>query len=136
MSTATIPDLWPEFRVKAEPSPSAILRHQGEKLGEKTHNAVFGEVESAQNDPNLFGHALFISAPFFRVRQRVVEAWHNLDRYPAKVILLDEHGKRTREETADDAEKFIAVLKEMLAAPYIVRLIDSLIDQSRDLDDE
>ena len=137
-ATATIPDLWPsDFGVDAKQlSPSTILRQQGYKLGERTHDVVFGEVESAYDATNVFGHAFFITAPFIKVRQRAIEVWHNLDGYPATVILTDGTGRRIREEIVDSVEKFIKVLREMLATPHIVQLIGSLISQARDLDDE
>jgi hypothetical protein len=44
---ATIPDWWPaDLNVGKKLSPPTVLRQQGNILGERTHDVVFGEVES------------------------------------------------------------------------------------------
>jgi hypothetical protein len=137
-ATATIPDLWPEdFGVKdKQPLPSAILRQQGYRLGERTRDAVFGEVESTQESPGRFLHTLWLSAPYLKVRQYALLVRHGLEGYPAEVSLLDGNGHHLRKETAHSADEFMTYVREMLAAPHIVQLIGSLISQARDLDDE
>lgn len=137
-ATATIPDLWPEdFGVKdKQPLPSAILRQQGYRLGERTRDAVFGEVESTQESPGRFLHTLWLSAPYLKLRQYALLVRHGLEGYPADVSLLDSNGSLIREEKADDADHFMSIVRKMLAAPHIVQLIGSLISQARDLDDE
>jgi hypothetical protein len=136
-ATATIPDLWPtEFNVGPEPTPSTILRQQGYILGERTRDVVFGEVESRQESPGRFIHTLWLSAPYLKLRQYALIVRHGLEGYPADVTLLDAGGQHLRKETAVNAEQFMTVVREMLAAPHIVQLIGSLIAQARDLDDE
>ena len=135
---ATIPDLWPEdFGLKdKEPSPSAILRQQGYRLGQRTQDAVFGELESKQESPGRFLHTLWLSAPYLKLRQYAIYVRHGLDQYPVEVVLLNADGGHVRKETANNPEQFMSVVREMLAAPHIVQLIGSLISQARDLDDE
>ena len=138
MSTATLPDqdLWPPFHVSTEPSPLAILRQQGFKLGEKTRNAVFGEVRTAR-DGDKFRHTLHISAPFLETDEPVLWAEHGLERYPVEITLAGHHGPAASvvSKRAADMAEFVATVKALLAHPSVVRLVDSLLAQTRDVDD-
>ncbi len=139
MSAGTLPDqdLWPEFHVSTEPSPLAILRQQGFKLGERTRNAVFGEVRT-ERDGDRFRHTLQVSAPFLDTREPPLWAEHGLDRYPVDVTLAGHHGPAASvvSRKADDAAGFSTAVKELLAHPAVVKLVDSLLAQSRDLDED
>ncbi len=94
MSTATIPDLWPTDLepAAAEPTPVAILRQQGHLLGQRTGNAVYGEVESldardesAFRQPTTFAHTLFLISAYVGYSRPILKVHHDLDIYPATV---------------------------------------------------
>jgi hypothetical protein len=134
--TSTIPDLWPtDFKIGSDPSPATILRQQGYLLGERTRDVVYGEVVSGLESGTRFVHDLFLSAPYCKVRQRVLMVYHGLDGYPVTLVLLNSTGNEKR-STAANATEFIEALREMLASPQIVELVGSLISQARELDDE
>ena len=136
-ATATIPDLWPtDFQIGSEPSPSTILRQQGYILGERTHDVVYGEVESTMAGEGHFRHTFFISAPYCKVRQFALYVTHGLKPYPAQMIVVDANGRHLQEATASTAERFSDLLRTMLSSPQIVELVGSLIAQARELDDE
>ncbi len=136
MTTDTIPSLWPEFHVDTQPSPLSILRQQGFKLGEMTRNFVYGEVESKQKNPGGgFTHTLYIQAPFLKVRQYSIMLTHSIDQYPVQAVLLNAQGNHVQTENANSATELIAVLKQMFQAEHIVKLVSSLIAQSRDIED-
>ena len=135
VSTATIPDLWPEFRVSADPSPAAILRQQAMRLGERTRNAVFGEVETKHGVSSSFVHTLYICAPFLDVRQYAILIRHGIDRYPATAILLDAGGQHVQTREVETSGELLAALREMLQSPHIVQLVSSLISQSQDIEE-
>lgn len=136
-ATTTIPDLWPtDFNVGSEPSPSTILRQQGYILGERTGDVVYGEVESKLEGPGRFLHTLFLSSPFVKLRQYALIARHGLAPYPAEVTLLSANGEHLRHETATTHERFMSVMREMLASPHITQLVGSLIAQARQVDDD
>ncbi len=126
---AAIPDLWPtDFGADTEPSPSSILRQQGYKLGERTNQVVYGEVESRETDSGQFEHAMYLSAPYLKVKRGLVTVTHGIGLYPATVS----GGKGS--PVVHSATELSDRLKGIFASPYVVDLIRSLLAQTRDLD--
>jgi len=134
-ATAADVDLWPEdLEPKGEPSPSAILRQQGYRLGERTGDVVYGEVES-QYENGEFIHTMYVAASYLRVRKPVLQVRHNLALYPATFHFPGTNGEFGRGVfTANTVDEFREQLREQLRSSDIVWLIQSLIAQARDLD--
>lgn len=125
----TIPDLWPaDFGTDQEPSPASILRQQGYKLGERTNQIIYGEVESRETDSGQFEHAMYLSAPYLKVKKGLVTVTHPVALYPANV------SGATGSFVVRSATELSDRLKAGFASPYVVDLIRSLLAQARDLD--
>lgn len=134
-ATATELDLWPaDLEPKGEPSPSAILRQQGYRLGERTGDVIYGEVESIYENGE-FRHTLVLIASYLKLRRRLVEVKHKLEPYPAEVWALDTKGDPLWPRTVHDAQQLREFLKDLVFSnPDTVHLIQSLLAQTRDLD--
>jgi len=127
---AAIPDLWPtDFGADTEPSPSSILRQQGYKLGERTNQVVYGEVESLASVNGWFEHTMYLAAPYLKARQRIVTVTHQTQLYPARVS-----AEPVGNFEVHTASELTTRLKVIFASPQIVDLIRSLLAQARDLD--
>ncbi len=136
-NVATIPDLWPtKFGTENEISPATILRQQGYILGERTDDAVYGEVESRREKSGKFLHIFYISSPLVKVREQVVWCRHGLDSYPADLTSQSGNAQNgtSTSLTVKDPSEFMEKLREMLATPSIVQLIASLVSQARDME--
>jgi hypothetical protein len=134
-ATATIPNLWPEsFDTVKQPSPAAILRQQGDYLGQKTNHYVYGEVTTTRHNPQELFHHFRIRAPRLDVEQVAVFVKHDFSMYPAELCLLDVDGQQLRSVTARNSDEFIAQLRTYLSAPHWKAFIESLIAQVDELD--
>ena len=92
MPTALAPDLWPTDLLSPPlaPTPIAVLKQQGKALGARTHNFVYGEVETEPNPQGTtFAHKLVLVAPFIRYRRPLLYVNHGLHPYPATVVETD-----------------------------------------------
>lgn len=137
MSATTEPDLWPvDLEPKGEPSPSAILRQQGYRLGERTKDVVYGEVDSRYED-GKFTHTMYLSAPYLKLRRPVVVVEHEVSSYPANAALTSADGGRTGQRAdIKDAADLRDILRRFFQQHDVVDLIRSLLAQARDLDHE
>ena len=111
MPTALIPDLWPSDLLPppTTPTPIAILKQQGEALGARTHNFVFGEVETEPNpEGTAFTHKLMLAAPFIRYRKPMLYVHHGLQPFPAEVyegqLTLLENQQQWRRKVNNEGE--------------------------------
>ena len=148
MSTATLNDLWPDDLEPSvtDPTPAAILRRQGRLLGQKTGNAVYGEVRSTQvgegstdlGRPNEFMHGFVLTSGYLRYAREILFVRHGLQPYPAEFVALKPDGSRNRIQsvTVIDAKQLEAVLRETFARDEVKEVIRSLIVQSREADEE
>lgn len=138
----TLPDLWPADIVRPrQTAPAAILRHQGDVLGQKTQNFVVREVRSSGNDGGtVFTHQFFVSAPLLDVRVPICLVEHGREFYPAKVVAFDTAennlGRHRAEYTAAGADEFAQALRTILSQDDVKQLVQALADQCRDLTDE
>ncbi len=133
-ATATGLDLWPQdLEPKGQPSPSAILRQQGYRLGERTDQVVYGEVESLHENRE-FRHTLVLTASYLKLRQPIVAVKHKLSPYPADVWSMNDRGDTVEARQVRDAEQLREFLREVFKYPTTIDLIQSLLAQTRDLD--
>ena len=146
MTTAVIPDLWPVdlARASAEPAPAVILRQQGHLLGQRTGNFVYGEVISEQDGggvaevrPNEFLHSFYIASAYLKYRRRIAFVRHALDPYPATFVELavDNSGANLRTAPVHNSTELANELRTTFARDEVRRVIQSLVAQTRDLDD-
>lgn len=136
-ATPSDADLWPDdLEPKGEPSPASILRQQGYRLGARTEQVVYGEVESRYTD-GKFTHTMYLSAPYLKLRQPIVVVEHDIPNYPANAALTFADGRRAVQvgdrRSAVDLKH---TLRDFFKSPDVVLLIQSLLAQARDLDDE
>lgn len=146
-AVATARDLWPDDLVPLtpEPTPAAILRHQGQLLGQKTGNAVYGEVRSEQDGqgpseirPNKFTHTFLLTSGYLRYSRPILYVQHDLTTYPADVIAVKPDGTGTRIRTVrvETAKELEASLRDIFALVEVKEIIRSLVAQAQDIDDE
>jgi hypothetical protein len=140
-ATAITPDadLWPDdLKPTGEPSPSAILRQQGYRLGERTDQVVYGEVDSKlEND--LLRHTMSLSSSYLKLSRPllVVETRLVPSPYPAQVWAVDDRGDPLPglSRSVQNARQLRDFLKEVFRFPKTVELIRALLAQAQDLDD-
>jgi hypothetical protein len=135
MTTESIPDLWPELHIPSEFPPVVILRHQGHKLGERTGNTLYGQVRSHEVERNYFRHEFELVAPFLGFRRRILSLSHPLAYYPATIELLGSQDDVLQTQSVVSADELVSTLRTMLQHPTVVNLVQSLIVQSRDLEE-
>ena len=147
MSLATIPDLWP---IALEPTdkqlaPVAILRQQGHHLGQRTGNAVYGEVESWADsvpDTNVpstsrFHHKLTLVSAYLGYRRDVVAISHLESLYPVTAASLDLRstaGLEVGSEILNTPEELVEFLRTAFSREEVLRSIQVILSQTRDLD--
>jgi hypothetical protein len=145
-AVATARDLWPDdlTPLTPEPTPAAILRQQGQLLGQKTGNAVYGEVRSEQDGngpsevrPNKFTHSFQLTSGYLRFSRPILYVKHDLQSYPADVIVVtpDGSGKPIRNVTVRTAKELEATLREAFSLDEVKEIIRSLVAQSQDVDE-
>lgn len=144
MSTATITDLWPDDLdpiATAEPTPVAILRHQGQLLGQRTGNAVYGEVRSEQvgsgpseTRPNEFIHTFVLTSGYVRYARALLFVRHGLKPYPATFVAFKTDGSGEHQMTSRivGVKDLETALKETFARDDVKEVIRSLRLQSQD----
>ncbi|HUR54352.1 MAG TPA: hypothetical protein VMZ71_09485, partial [Gemmataceae bacterium] len=137
------PDLWPSDLVgEATLTPVAILRRQGEALGGRTSNFVYGEVESRPVASGAgFEHTLVLIAPFLRFRFPLVNVSHGIALYPVQVAETDltkptAPGSRYWSESASTEAELRAVLQKFFEQERVKTVIRSLILQSNEPDSQ
>jgi hypothetical protein len=142
MSTATIPDLWPTDLdpSDSEPPPAAILRQQGQLLGQRTGNVVYGEVESQSNtgqSGDEFNHYFYLNCAYLGYRRLLLSVRHGLAPYPAQFFskTLPE-SRDASEHRISSSDGLVDALRDTFAREDVVKVIRSLRTQMRDLDDE
>lgn len=136
-ATAAEPDLWPaDLEPKGEPAPAAILRQQGYRLGKRTRDALYGEVESQHVDGKL-RHTMFLTASGMKLRRPLVFVEHPIlpHPYPARVSSLSPDFTTLEERYVGDASELRGFLKEIFQHPLTVELIRALLANDRDLDE-
>ena len=134
----TIPDLWPDdLNGDAARTPIAILRRQGEALGTRTQNFVYGEVESRPFDNGKqFEHVLVIQAPFLRFRFPLLRITHGLALFPTKVAETDLTKDQTSaywNVTVNTEAELIEAIRTFFNLNSVKTLIRSLISQSTEI---
>ena len=143
MSTTTIPDLWPsDLSGPPTLTPVAILRRQGEALGARTRNFVYGEVETRPiKNGTSFEHQFMVAAPFLRFRYPLFRVTHGITPFPAVFAesdLAKSQGPAGVEWVAEvnNEEEFQSKLQEFLNRERVKAAIRSLIAQSGDIETE
>ncbi len=147
MSTvATARDLWPDdlAPLTPEPTPAAILRQQGRLLGQKTGNAVYGEVRSEQDGngpsevrPNKFTHSFQLTSGYLRYSRPILYVQHGLQPYPADVISVkpDGSGNHILKVSVQTAKELESRLREAFALDEVKEIIRSLVAQAQDVEE-
>jgi len=136
MTTVTVPDLWPRNLSDSatEPSPVAILRQQGYKLGEHTDEVVFGEIVSEFIRPDHYNHEFFLVSPPFKVRHRLFNVHHKVGNYPCDIKLYFNDKVLDQKTDLQDSSQFMHALQELLANELVVSLVQSLNSQFQEID--
>ena len=136
MPTA-IPDLWPpDVFVPAAVTPIAILRQQGESLGDHTHNFVHGEVETTSDDEGKrFTHTLYLVAPFLRYRKPLLRVTGGLQPYPATAVETDltKHGDRYWSAQAITELELQERIREFFNQDRVKEVLRAVINMSNDV---
>jgi len=137
-------DLWPEEIKAAEIlTPVAIVRQQGEILGERTRNLLLGKVrETRVSVRSAFSYSFNIVAPTMSYEYELFEFEYGLDLYPVIVKVEEEigldvlRGKRSgsiagplRVIEAASEDEFLDLLKAILNARKTRKLISTLLAQ-------
>src|SRR5690349_3818268 len=98
-------DLWPsDFGESPLMTPVAILRTQGNLLGEKTSNIVVGRVSTfaSSSDPHGFRHILYLFCAPLAYQAELVTVDHGIELYPVTI-----HATGSKDEiVASDPETF------------------------------
>lgn len=124
--TATLQNLWPtDFGKEEQLAPVAILRQQGNALGERTQNIVVGRVTTAGN-PTGFRHHFILYCPPLAYQIAILDVEHSLDFYPAKITLVGQPGV-----AANNPEEFAKRLEEAFASEQVKKVVRSLLAQSK-----
>ncbi len=140
-------NLWPEFGNESVITPAYILKEQAAKLGERTGNIVLARVStkpfdfSRQSQVPLkrdgFKHDFYIVAPVLGdYSYRLFSAYHELiDVFP---VYINSHKEKPVEVLylsdyveANNQQEFIAELKNIFADPKTVKIIQTLLAQSK-----
>lgn len=144
MSPTALTDLWPDDLdpvATAEPTPVAVLRLQGQLLGKRTGNAVYGEVRSEQvgsgpseKRPNEFMHTFLLTSGYVRYTRALLFVRHGLSPYPASFVALKTDGSGDHYMTSKIAtvKELETALKETFGRDDVKDLIRALRLQSQD----
>jgi hypothetical protein len=146
MNTDTLPDLWPD---DLDPpadiaTPATILRAQGEALGRRTGNVVYGEVESEQDGtgpshtrPNRFVHRFHLVSGYLNFSRQLLYVTHGVNPYPAGVITVSptEDGTQLHKYSVTTPTELENVLRMTFARDEVKELIRSLRAQALDPDE-
>lgn len=140
MPTAPAPDLWPSdlFTAPAPPTPIAVLKQQGKALGARTHNFVFGEVETQPDtEGTSFVHSLMLVAPFLRYRKPMLAVEHGTQPYPATVTETDLTRHPATGEywshTVNNVQELQERLREFFDIPRTKEILRTVFNLSNDV---
>ncbi|GAB3963888.1 hypothetical protein GCM10028806_00560 [Spirosoma terrae] len=126
-------NLWPDFAIEKTKSPKAILKEQAGYLMEKTNNVLSAEIETSQSDGKII-HRFYIVAPAMdNYRYQIFTVTHGVIYYPVAVEWESptSHWPIVEiEQTAQNEEEFIRILKEVFNNGETIRIISSLLSQS------
>jgi hypothetical protein len=125
-------DLWPpEFGNVKEKTPVAILREQGQALGERMKNIVVGRVETraAGEKEQKLQHLFYVYCAPLSFRTLLLYVIHDIGLYPVEIFVTDEERPPLH---AKDAEEFAARLKEIFAREKTKKLVASLYAQGNE----
>jgi len=102
------------------------MREQASLLGTKTRNVVEAEVETRTfPDDRMFCHNFVLVAPALgNYRYTLFQARHGMELYPVEFNFEGE------QRTAKDEERFVELLRSILANERTLRVIDALLSQS------
>ncbi len=140
--TNTIPDLWPPaVFTPAVATPIAILRRQGEALGEHTQNFVFGEVvtlpETHSADQVMgFNHFFKLVAPLIRYEQALLKVAHKLQPYPATLVetgIPKPANQQDWSKRVNNEQELQDALREFFAQPRVIEIVQAVINLSNDV---
>jgi hypothetical protein len=120
-------DLWPEkFADLPVVTPVAILKAQGQILGQKTANVVLGRVYTQRAEANNFRHVFHLYCPPLGYETELLQAVHGIKLYPVRVTATTSG----IDATAINAEEFSQVLSRVFASGNTRDTIESLLAQS------
>jgi hypothetical protein len=123
-----MPDLWPaEFGVLEVVPPVAILREQAQLLASKTNGLVHGNVNGFGSG-NIIQFNFDLFAPALNYTFRLFTIEHGVDPYPVKIMAGELFSQPL---VAADPEQFAEMLKNVLASDKVLKVIRSLITQSK-----
>jgi hypothetical protein len=122
-----INSLWPtDFGEVAVLTPVAILRQQGEALGQQTQNIVVGRVETT-GDGQFFYQNFYLYCSPLGYQTHLLQVRHGIDLYPAEIIVTGEGSP----VTVASSDELKTKLKEVFAHERTKKTIASLIAQSK-----
>ncbi len=129
MSLATL-DLWPShFGASTQMPPVAILRSQAALLATKTEGLVEAFVQSGKRGTDLH-YQLYLRAPALdNYAYLLLTISHPVHLYPATLV-AEATGEQYR---ADSQDQFVEKLGAILSSAETVKVVDSLLAQSREL---
>ena len=124
-----IPNLWPELIAQSGViTPRAILQRQVQVLAERSENMVQGEITTRVLGPDLVQNLHIVAPELEGFRYFVVRVRHSLQHpYPLQVQLNESDS--TGKECATE-EAFIEELRDILHAPRILNVVNSLLAQT------
>lgn len=119
-------DLWPDdFGDTEMVTPLAILKQQAALLGKKTRNILEGEVRPSASPASSI--IFRIIAPALGFAYELFSVDTSVTIYPVRVTF------QNRETTCEDEESFIREVERILHHEHTMKVIQSLIAQSRQI---
>lgn len=124
-------NLWGDLgSIKAERTPTTVLREQAAALGPLTKGVLRGNVETGQRY-GRFSATLSIVAPAVNDYEfAVAEISYGINLYPVSLVADWEKNQRDSTVECEDEEALTAALEQILTSDRVRRVITSLIAQS------
>jgi hypothetical protein len=123
---AVVRNLWPnDFGQEETLAPVAILRQQGNALGERTQNIIIGRVNTHGNAVT-FLHDFILFCPPLAYQVPILRVQHQLEFYPATITPDGQEPV-----TAADPDDFSDKLAKVFASEKVKKIIRSLLAQSQ-----
>ncbi|MGK7880377.1 MAG: hypothetical protein AB4060_09800 [Crocosphaera sp.] len=135
-------DLWPdEIKTTEIISPVTIIKEQGKILGQKTNNIVVGEVKLMHSTEFPFAYGFILVCSTINYEYKLFDFVFPIEMYPVRIIpdasIANELSlsPRNPEIKIESEEDFTDILRKIFSAQKTVKIITSLIAQSKDIKD-